>query len=129
MSLTYADFCTQCGKRRTRHPSGLCCDCRKKLNQSYSPKMACRYCGSRRDNVTDGLCPDCRSRLAGEEHERQEEAIEQLKLNLSILELRKSGLPFDEIARKVSLGRTAAYRRYRMLVPADSAEKAFAVIV
>ena len=130
MSLTYADFCTQCGKRRTRHPSGLCCDCRRRFNQSFTPKKACRYCGKKRDDVADGLCPDCRQKVDGkDEHDRRSTAIDELKTNLFIIEERDRGTSFDAIANIIGMSRTAVYRRYRTLVPADSAEKAFAVIV
>ena len=129
MSLTYADFCTQCGKRRTRHPSGLCCDCRRRLNDAFTPKMTCKVCGSPRDSLTDGLCPACHQKHIGmDEHDRRSAAIAELKTNLLILEERDRGTTFDEISNYLGLSKTAVFRRYRMLVPADSAEKAFAVL-
>ena len=54
MGLKYADVCKECGMRKTRHPSGLCCRCRL-----TGPKSTCKFCGARTRNGHD-CCYRCR---------------------------------------------------------------------
>lgn len=112
MALIYADFCTSCGKRRTRHPSGLCCRCRKR-----SPRMSCVICGSKAK--VGEYCYECRRRLKVSKD--LETAIDEQQQRLHILELRKSGMTFDKISDAVGLSKSTVHRVYRdmMRLPND----------
>ena len=120
MPLKYGTVCKDCGKRKTKHVSGLCCDCRKKAGHIVPGKMTCRICGKQRTSVKDGLCDDCLIKMQAyhdDEQKRREKAIEELKTNLTIIELRANGCTFDKIAAIVGIAKTAVYLRYYMLVP------------
>ena len=120
MGLLYADFCTECGMRRTAHPSGMCCYCRKKAARIVSRKMTCKFCGNVRENMESGLCAQCQRGIEPfmtDERKVQENALRELDINRQIIVLHREGLPFDRIADEVGLAKTAVYRRYRLLVP------------
>ena len=120
MALKNAPVCKECGIRKTKHASGLCCDCRKKAGRIVPGKMVCRICGKPRTGEQDGLCDNCRRKMLEyreDEQKRREAAIAELKTNQTIIQLRARGCTFEEIAALVGIAKTAVYRRYYMLVP------------
>ena len=82
--------------------------------------MVCRICGKPRTSQEDGLCDDCRRKMKEyreDEQKRRENAISELRTNLTIIELRAKGCTFEEIAALVGIAKTAVYRRCYLLVP------------
>lgn len=104
MSLIYADFCTTCGKRRTRHPSGLCCRCRM-----VSSRESCVICGSKAKRGE--YCYECRRRL--KTCKDLDTAISDQKKRLDILLLRKGGKTFESISDTVGIPKSTVYSAYR----------------
>ena len=90
MGLKYAELCTQCGKRRTRHPSGLCCRCQ-------AHPLASKY--------------KCRKLLKVDEDLNS--AIIVQRKRSTILELRQNGMSFGKIAEAVGLSKSQVYEAYR----------------
>lgn len=114
MGLIYANLCTSCGSRRTKHPSGICCRCRR-----LSLRTSCISCGSK--TKTGQLCYECRKRL--EVHKSLDTAISEQQQRLNILELRKGGMTFQEISEAVGLAKSSVYTAYKnmMQFPVDIA--------
>ena len=105
MALKYADLCTRCGARRTRHHSGLCCRCR-----AVTPSGTCRICGEATRHGAE-YCHKCRKRLPI--NTDLDSAISVQQQRLRILQLRKAGMSFTETAEAVGLSRSKTYELYR----------------
>lgn len=104
MRIPKAPLCTQCGKRHTDHPTGLCCRCR------YIPKAKpCKVCGTRKTGDSSGICSQCRSCSC----RGLEGAIETQRRILRVLELRQGNMTFDSISKEVGMSRTRAFEAYR----------------
>ena len=107
MALKYAPYCTRCGTVRTRHSSGLCSHCRRRP----APQQVCRLCGDRMTNHESGLCYRCRRHRP--EHDKLDEAISYQKDILAVLEFRKQGLSYSNIAEIIGYSKSATYEIYR----------------
>ena len=114
MGLIYANLCSSCETRRTKHPSGICCRCRR-----LSLRTSCIICGSK--TKKGPLCSECRKRL--EVHKTLDAAISEQQQRLHILELRKGGMTFQEISDAVGLAKSTVYSAYKnmMQFPVDIA--------
>ena len=105
MGLKYAELCTQCGKRRTRHPSGLCCRC-----QAHPLASKCKCCGRL---TTRGRDCGTWSRKQRQGDEDLNSAIIVQRKRSTILELRQNGMSFGKIAEAVGLSKSQVYEAYR----------------
>ena len=114
MGLIHANLCSSCETRRTKHPSGICCRCRR-----LALRTPCIICGSKAK--TGQLCYECRKRL--EVHKNLDVAISEQQQRLSILKLRKEGMTFREISEAVGLPNSSVYTAYKnmMQFPVDIA--------
>ena len=113
MGLKYADVCKECGMRKTRHPSGLCCRC-----QLTGPKATCKFCGARTRNGHD-CCYRCRKfQKVSLDYDA---AIAAQQKRLLILKLRKDGMSYGEIASAVALAKSEVFDAVKdmMRLPAD----------
>ena len=111
MPLIHADSCSVCHKRKTQHPSGICSRCRR-LKGSTS----CKVCGKISTTHSSGVCYKCRKSMKGPEDEfaveRINQAIEDTKVTLFILERRKENETFGKIAEMCGLSKSACYSRF-----------------
>ena len=113
MGLKYADVCKECGMRKTRHPSGLCCRCRL-----TGPKSTCKFCGARTRNGHD-CCYRCRQfQKVSLDYDA---ALAAQQKRLLILKLRKDGMSYGEIASAVALAKSEVFDAVKemMRLPAD----------
>ena len=99
-------YCMICGKRRTTHESGICSVCRKRKNA-----RPCIRCGEHKTVDTSGLCSRCRLHLGRKLSGSRplDQAIARESQILMILQMRKIGLSYNEIAKAVELPRSTTY--------------------
>ena len=109
MPLKYANLCKICHKHRTQNPSGICSRCLRAKGEKY-----CKICGTKKTTNENGICSSCATRNfdAEDGKVRLEQAINDTKLTLFILESRLNGKSFGEIAIACGLARSSCYSRY-----------------
>ena len=115
MGLKYADFCQNCGKHKTKDPSGICAACRRKAKVGDRSKRPCRNCGRKLTSSKDGLCGTCRQGFARSGYTYESHlvrAIEQAKSTQLILELRLDGNSFAKIAEKTGIPVSHVFRSF-----------------
>lgn len=99
-------FCTTCGQHRTTHESGICSVCRRRKKA-----RPCIRCGERETVDESGLCSQCRLHLGRKLSGARplDQAIARESQILMILQMRKNGLSYNEIAKAVELPRSTTY--------------------
>jgi len=102
MALVHAPFCSRCHSRRTKHPSGLCCRCRK-----VGQRKPCLNCGETCTSHPSGFCYHCRSRKSGLQH--IDKAISHSEKTLLALRLLKCNTSFQKIADVLGVSKHHAY--------------------
>ena len=109
MPLLYANLCKVCHQHRTQNPSGICSRCQRLKGEKY-----CKICGTVKTTNSSGICHRCTKRGFAEDDgkARLEQAIADTKLTLFILERRRDGNSFTEIAKSCNLSRSGCYLRY-----------------
>lgn len=113
MALTYASVCTLCGARKTKHPSGICSQCRK-----LSCTEPCHCCGKTGKKLYAGICQNCRLTAKVQSAKQfYPEALDSARMTVYILELAESGLSMNDIAKLVQLSKTAVRNRMRAFLP------------
>lgn len=110
MGLTHGPLCKSCQKRRTTHPSGLCCDCRRVA----STRVPCKICGKKMTSDPSGICARCRR--TGDatiyDGDKLQTAIIKLTRQLTILKMRAAGNTFKEIGLTIGSDRSTCYALY-----------------
>ena len=101
MPLKNGTICTRCGKLMTKHPSGICSQCRR-----LSCTKPCKICGETGRNLYDGVCSSCRSKA------KSKETKHYLTVELN------NGMSYRAAAKTVGLSTTAAFSRIKKLLPA-----------
>lgn len=101
-----AKNCKICGSRKTKHESGICSVCRRRKKA-----RPCIRCGERETVDESGLCSQCRLHLGRKLSSARplDQAIARESQILMILQMRKSGLSYNEIAKAVELPRSTTY--------------------
>ena len=120
MALKYADFCTRCGERRTKHPSKMCAVCRREVEKlerkaNTQSRTVCKQCGRRLSNGEDGLCSICRQgnvRGSMDFEQKLKKAIKREKDRLFVLERRLDGNSFSTISDMSGIPVSRVYRYY-----------------
>jgi len=115
MGLKYADLCKECGERKTKHPSGICAACRRKIEVRDNSKRPCKNCGRKLTSSEDGLCGACRQGFARSGYNYESHlirAIEQTKSTQLILELRLNGNSFATIAEMTGIPVSHVFRSF-----------------
>ena len=119
MALKYADFCTCCGKRRTKHPSKMCAVCRRKEDalaaKADKHRTICKQCGRRMANSEVGICSVCKQgneRGNTDYEQRLRKAIQRQKDVQFVLERRLEGNSFNVIAEMTGIPVSHVYRNY-----------------
>ena len=114
MPLKSGTICTHCGKSMTKHPSGICSQCRR-----LSCTKPCNVCGQTGRNLYDGVCSSCRSKAKSKETKHYlVEAIADTQKTLLLLEELNNGMSYRAAAKMVGLSTTAAFSRIKKLLPA-----------
>ena len=113
MSMVHTELCQHCGTVRTRHPSGLCSQCRRLCG----PKTHCRVCGAPTQNGRE-LCWMCeaKGKTEGGDPETVREAIRRHQFALDILRGREAGVSFPKLADQTGLPEDAVREMYRWAV-------------
>lgn len=110
MGLTHGPLCKSCQKRRTNHPSGLCCECRR----MGSTRVPCKICGKKMTADPSGICARCRR--TGDatiyDGDKIQAAIIKLTRQVTILKMRAAGNTFSEISSTIGCDRTTCYALY-----------------
>lgn len=113
MPLKNGTICTRCGKLMTKHPSGICSQCRR-----LSCTKPCKVCGETGRNLYDGVCTSCRTKAKTQRAKTfYPKAIEQVRQTLTLLELLDKGLSFGNAASISGMSKTAAYMRVKTVLP------------
>ena len=101
-----AKNCKICGSRKTKHESGICSVCRRRKKA-----RPCIRCGERETVDESGLCSQCRLHLGRKLSGARplDQAIARESQILMILQMRKNGLSYNEIAKAVELPRSTTY--------------------
>lgn len=101
-----AKNCKICGSRKTTHESSICSVCRRRKKA-----RPCIRCGERKTADESGLCSRCRLHLGRKLSEARplDQAIARESQILMILQMRKNGLSYNEIAKAVELPRSTTY--------------------
>lgn len=101
-----AKNCKICGSRKTKHESGICSVCRRRKKA-----RPCIRCGERETVDESGLCSQCRPHLGRKLSGARplDQAIARESQILMILQMRKNGLSYNEIAKAVELPRSTTY--------------------
>lgn len=101
-----AKNCKICGSRKTTHESSICSVCRRRKKA-----RPCIRCGERKTADESGLCSRCRLHLGRKLSGARplDQAIARESQILMILQMRKIGLSYDEIAKAVDLPRSTTY--------------------
>ena len=95
-----AKNCKICGSRKTTHESSICSVCRRRKKA-----RPCIRCGERKTADESGLCSRCRLHLGRKLSGARplDQAIARESQILMILQMRKNGLSYNEIAKAVEL--------------------------
>ena len=101
-----AKNCKICGSRKTTHESSICNVCRRRKKA-----RPCIRCGERKTADESGLCSRCRLHLGRKLSGARplDQAIARESQILMILQMRKNGLSYNEIAKAVELPRSTTY--------------------
>ena len=101
-----AKNCKICGSRKTTHESSICSVCRRRKKA-----RPCIRCGERKTADESGLCSRCRLHLGRKLSGARplDQAIARESQILMILQMRKNGLSYNEIAKAVELPRSTTY--------------------
>lgn len=101
-----AKNCKICGSRKTTHESSICSVCRRRKKA-----RPCIRCGERKTADESGLCSRCRLHLGRKLSGARplDQAIARESQILMILQMRKIGLSYNEIAKAVELPRSTTY--------------------
>ena len=101
-----AKNCKICGSRKTTHESSICSVCRRRKKA-----RPCIRCGERKTADESELCSRCRLHLGRKLSGSRplDQAIARESQILMILQMRKIGLSYDEIAKAVELPRSTTY--------------------
>lgn len=101
-----AKNCKICGSRKTTHESSICSVCRRRKKA-----RPCIRCGERETVDESGLCSQCRLHLGRKLSGARplDQAIARESQILMILQMRKNGLSYNEIAKAVELPRSTTY--------------------
>lgn len=115
-------LCSECGKARTKDPSGVCSRCRAKIE---GRRARCRICGVRGTSHPSGVCAQCRRARTADTLDRmgpqiKSEYIDNLIKNLwediALLNHYQDGKSFEEIAEIMNRSKTSVYQTFRRLV-------------
>lgn len=112
MPLVYAPMCKECGKVKTTHPSGLCSRCRR----TQKSGAICKVCGCALTKNESGICYECSRKLSekftgSSFNEYADCVIEGLRQSIFILERRKEGLSYADIAEMLGISPSVAFNR------------------
>ena len=114
MPLKSGTICTHCGKSMTKHPSGICSQCRR-----LSCTKPCNVCGQTGRNLYDGVCSSCRSKAKSKETKHYlVEAIADTQKTLLLLEELNNGMSYRAAAKMVGLFNHRGLFAYQKLLPA-----------
>ena len=117
-------ICSECGKVRTKDPTGVCCSCRQKMENR---RITCKICGKHKTNHKSGVCAACRRARTADTLERMgpqmkseyiDSVIQGLWADVSLLTYYQQGKTFDEIAILLHRSKTNVYQTFRRLVGA-----------
>ena len=110
MALKYAPLCKVCGEVKTTHESGMCSHCRRKTQKGY----ICRICGSSVTKNENGLCYNCERSLGAKGKPYNvvaDDVLEGLRQTIFIIERRKEGRAYSEIAKMLNIPKSVAFNR------------------
>lgn len=115
MALNNAKLCINCGEHKTNHPTGICSICRDRHGLRREKRL-CSECKKIYTYHVSGICHVCRS-VGHADTPAEKEHLDSVTLNflkedIFILEERKKGTSFMEIAAKMSIPESEVYTRY-----------------